>query len=787
MPDNEQAINALGLLQQMGLLPSVGQTNDATQYTNSLVQSAPITNNAIESTNNLAPNLKQEDITKPLDESITKPSQVSDQATNIKQPQALSKEFRPGVISNDLGDVTGSTSEYNNANNVEFNSSRQAATDKFSAEQARSERLYNTNKEYVDNLAKADEQHALDRDMAHKAAAAETASWMQEMDHKAAQKPSPGNWWHDQSKFGKVMWLLSLAFQAKAESLGSKNVISGLISNEIDADIAIQKEAINKQYELGKTKGQQMLANQGQKMADMTDDYSHKVGRINALLAANTAKANSATSEDLKSSYAQIESDLAARKTAVASKRLDTTYAERLDQINQRHATSREAMRLNHESNEKRLDRGFQQGEHVLDRKMHYDLAEISASEKLAAAELKAKKKQEMFEFPAQSGVNIRIPGKDGAPDQVGNFSVPKEGIDKANEIIQANQARVVGTQKLIDAIKDGGLPYGLASDNTEARKAMAQLADPILKSIGARFNKDTYKSFSDYITGEDPSSFMQRAKGGSKEDIIKLLEKDIQELPGAARQSLLAIPGTNLADNPDADLVFTSPETRGPKQHEFSPDEKVEAATGNAPAPVTLKNAKDVKEYGADAERALPSDLQSTVEEIKTKLAGGFDKSKIDDIAKKGFDKVDEWNDKAQDSGSDPSTAYLNSRALINDAYERASKVADKLPKIKEELRDNQRKGMYGDPRYGDGITRKEVEERLNNSGIVIPVNEIKAITEEIRKQPTHWHERENELRGIKPKSSEPRVNYDEIKGIKHVEYEKTRRHVNYKDIKKD
>lgn len=653
----------------------------------------------------------------------------ADQTQTSAGPSPVNPVLTPGTptgqpLPNKLGDVNSATGALNNAETSEDTASKLAATNAYNADNAHNAKINTNNDNYINSLTENDRQHQIAREHAHQQAATDTANWMQSMDKQVAEKPSAGNWWHDQTGFGKALWLLGLAFGAKSQSLGGKNTVADMINQEIDNDMKRQQEVINKRGENLRNKGKVMLENQTQQLNDINDDYTHRVGRIGALMEANKVKAAQATTDDLKATYSKADAYLAGKKTEVAKDRYDNSVKERLNVVDQQYETGRESLKLTHETNEKVLDRQHQSSENALERQNKRDLAEEKVAGQLAAAEKKAQNKQDLHEFPIQSGVNLTEPDEQGRP-KVTTFAVPKDQAEPASKIVQSNQAKIVALSKLRDELSKDGTPYGTFENSNEGRQRLASIVDPIVKQVGGRFSPDNAKLVTDMILGEDPSSIWQRAKGSSTKDIVKMLDREIQEAPGYFRQQLLGIPGSNLADHPNANLVVTAPDTTGPAEHEYTPDEKYESATGKPAASVRLDSPADIKDFGDDAVARMPSDLRKQLNQIKDKLGTGVEKPEVDSIKQEAHDAINKWSAKHPDDKT--GTQSHNASVLVDEYTKKAEEVADRLPGIKLKLASEI--GWTG-PKT---IDKAAVQEELTRAGLTIPDSRIKDIIKDI------------------------------------------------------
>lgn len=742
MPDT--SMDAIQTLQQLGLIPAVGGSGqNVPSAPNQLDPNSTDTAVPITPTNPVPPiDLPQlpESITglantKPNEPALPTLARAASEATrsspitDLRSPQNPYGESVNASVPK-FGDLGGALGNENNALSNENTAAKDAATAKYLSDKAKSDRVNQVNTDYVNAQAKADIEYQANRDLAHKTAAAETASWMKDMDKKAAEEPQSGRWWSSQSGFSKAMWLLSLAFSSKAAMTpGVKNVAFEMLNAEMDHDVADQKEIKAKQLDILKSKGAKLDEQQKQKLSDMQDNHTQRLGRINALLAANTVKANSTDDKDLKAQYSAIDDHLNQEKVNIAIKRADQATAERMKTVEEQHANARQYITMAHAEKMQKSQFEQQTKEKEMDRDLRRDLANEALAAKLAAAEAKNKSKENEFEFaggPGQSGVVVTSKDETGKPINY-NLSVPKELAKESSDIVQNGQAKVVALSAFRDALKKGDMPYGTFTNDIEARQALKAIADPAIRQMSGRFNKDTVKEVQEYIVGEDPTSILGRIKGGSKEDIIKLLDKEIQEAPGAIKQRLQAIPGSNLAKDPNATISFTTPDTRGPGDHEMTGDEKIEAATGKAAPVVELKSPEDVKQFSNEAQAALPTDLKSIVDDVQSKMGEGHSETNVKSIHDKAVKAIDEW--KSTHDNTKATLPANNAVKLIDSFTDKASEASKQIPELIKNLK-IMPKGLSA----WEDITKDDVKSQLDKRKLTaISAKEIQDIVNEV------------------------------------------------------
>ena len=161
-------------------------------------------------------------------------------------------------------------------------------------------------------------------------------------------------------------------------------------------------------------------------------------------------------------------------------------------------------------------------------------------------------------------------------------------------------------------------------SDN-ERRQALAKLIDPMIRGMGGRFNKDTAKAMQDYILGEDSTSIWGRLKGEDREDLVKLLNKEIGNAKGETLSHLRSIPGSNINDEKNSDVGYNFYDTRAPKQEEQTAAQRYRAVTGVAPEELhSGGNLTKAKQYESTLVPSLPPGLKDEVYGAKAALDDG-------------------------------------------------------------------------------------------------------------------------------------------------------------------
>jgi hypothetical protein len=272
-----------------------------------------------------------------------------------------------------------------------------------------------------------DEQYQRAREKARMDANAETAAWMRDLDKKVAEEPVPGRWWHSQSSFGKVMYLMSLAFGAMAQAKNPqlKNIALEMITKETEADILEQRDRLKRQVDAMKMKGQVIDQKLQAKIADTRDDHALLVSRLAMVQQAALERANAPGTADQKAAMAEAAQWAGQQRLVIAGERANRAYAERDAQL------GRDAEMARAFLTDKR-DRDIAAANIQKD----YDLARLSASVKLEGREAE-KFKDTAVLHPGITGLRV-VDATTGKPiatpvSPTGGlvYNTKREGIDK--------------------------------------------------------------------------------------------------------------------------------------------------------------------------------------------------------------------------------------------------------------------------------------------------------------------------------------------------------------------
>lgn len=221
-----------------------------------------------------------------------------------------------------------------------------------------------------------DKQYQDARQKARDDANADTAAWMRDMDQKVAEEPVPGRWWSNQTKFGQVMYLLSLSFgaMAQAKNPNLKNIALEMITKETEEDMAEQRDRIKRQIEGLKLRGQNIDKRLQAQLTDAGDDHGMLVSRLSMVQQAALERANAPGTADQKAAMAEAAQWAGQQRLVIAGERANRAYAEREGALN-RDAENGRAMLTD------KRDRDIAAATIQKD----YDLARLAAGVKLSA------------------------------------------------------------------------------------------------------------------------------------------------------------------------------------------------------------------------------------------------------------------------------------------------------------------------------------------------------------------------------------------------------------------
>jgi hypothetical protein len=234
------------------------------------------------------------------------------------------------------GDVKGANAAQEAALNAETGNVMATELAKTNALAAHAEKRAQIYEGHAQAQQLIDEQYQRAREKARMDANAETAAWMRDLDKKVAEEPVPGRWWANQTKFGQVMYLMSLAFgaMAQAKNPNLKNIALEMITKETEEDMAEQRQRIQRQVEALKMKGQVIDQRLRAQIEDAKDDHTLLVSRLAMVQSAALERANAPGSADVRAAMAEAAQWAGQQRLTIAGERANRAYAEREGQLN---------------------------------------------------------------------------------------------------------------------------------------------------------------------------------------------------------------------------------------------------------------------------------------------------------------------------------------------------------------------------------------------------------------------------------------------------------------------
>lgn len=335
--------------------------------------------------------------------------------------------------------------------------------------------------EYAVRQAKADTDFQAARNAAQADADRETAQWMINLEEQAQKEPNPKRWWGNQSGFGKVMWLLSLAFGTKAAATapGVQNIGLAMITEEMNRDMADQRARLAREMETAKLKGTVLDRRHAQRLETLRDDHSIRAGQLLALEKATMERANAPGS-------AEDRAAMAAANAWLGQQRLLTAQTRRAESIQAREAQ----LQRGHAMAMQRERQAFEAVQNTLNRKQAYDLATIAAGSKAASDQAEAR--GNTFTFPKASGIQMKgggllslnTKGTTNAETQKAVLSVAQAATEEHNNL------RIIG-----DALKDRSFYDRLTKNDMQLQRAIVRLAYATAKGMdpGGRVTDTDY------------------------------------------------------------------------------------------------------------------------------------------------------------------------------------------------------------------------------------------------------------------------------------------------------
>jgi len=341
------------------------------------------------------------------------------------------------------GDVNAATGQQNAALNAETGAITDAALAKVDALSQHAQSTAAIMEGHATAQGLVDQQYQAGREAARKDADAETAAWLRDVDKKVKEDPSPSHWFDSLSGFGKVLWFMSLAFGslAQAKNPNIKNVALEMISAEVDADMARQKDKLKNQLDVLKQRGDKIDKRMQERIADAKDDHTLMANRLTVIEQAAMERANAPGSADVKAAMADAAKWAGEKRLEIAGQRADKAYAEREGKLNRDAENARSYL-------QDKRNRDIAAANIQKD----YDLARMQASVKLSAKETERMKDSVVLN-PNITGIRV-VDNKTGAPvnsplSQDGGLTVSKPNERMARQTAEAANDKYAAMQRV--------------------------------------------------------------------------------------------------------------------------------------------------------------------------------------------------------------------------------------------------------------------------------------------------------------------------------------------------
>ena len=507
------------------------------------------------------------------------------------------------------GDVIGATKEQNAAVETGQRAVQSAELAKADALAAHAKAKGDIFEGHAQAQGLVDQQYQQARVAARKDSEAETAAWMRDLDKKVAEEPVPGRWFTNQSSFGKVMYFLSLAFGSLAQSKNPnlKNIGLEMIVQEMDADMAAQRDKLKRQVDVLKLKGEKIDKRLAERLADSKDDHFMVSSRLAMIQQAALERAAAPGPADQKAAMAEAAQWAAGERLKIAGDRSNRAYTEREGKLNRDAENARAYM------TDKRT-RDIAAAEIQKD----YDLARLSAGVKLEGKN-DPRLKDSVVLNPDATGIRV-VDAKTGAPVATplhngGGLVVSKGDVEKQARqdaaLAQDRYALLRRVSKELDKDEDISVLLRrnpqLISDLQKLGYQQARENDP----RGIVTDKDLVSGMESALGG-DLTSLSGRIAAGTfaagQGKLKEVVDKAIRNMPAKVSNRLgslidAAVPGYE--GNVRVDWTPKSVEIAEPGAQST---QEIDASYG-IKTPVTpprtigeLENAQDMEKKGVQA-----------------------------------------------------------------------------------------------------------------------------------------------------------------------------------------
>lgn len=387
------------------------------------------------------------------------------------------------------------------------------------AEQAAAERMALVHEQSAQDLETADALYQQRRAAIQHQTDVETAQWVQEYQTKATQEPNTDRWFESRTGVGKALWALGMVFGAVHAGLtpGAQNVALQMAMGEIQRDVQMQKDRIDREMGALRMKGTLMEKRQARNLTDASDDHSMLMGRLQSLKQAYLARAAAPGNEGLQAGLAAADAWFSQQELTLAGSKREAAVRVREGQLDRAHQTYLAKL------TDKRT-RDISAAEIAKD----YDLATLAASKDLEKAKLAAK--GDIQGVPSDLGAVMQ--GSPLGP----TIQVHKESADKMRSVFAVANQRYDALAKVKKALEDGSFSSRMATGDVELRAATRYLGYATAKDMdpGGKLTDNDVKFATTMDFGYDPAgNLIEKSLFNlNLSDIKKHVDNEMRSMP---------------------------------------------------------------------------------------------------------------------------------------------------------------------------------------------------------------------------------------------------------------
>lgn len=498
--------------------------------------------------------------------------------------------------------------------------------------------------QHARNMTALDADYIAKRDQARRDASVETAAWVAKQKQLVAQEPNRTRYWENSSGFSKAMWLIGVFGTAVANSNhpGTANQALQMLEHELDSDVQIQKDRINRQVQEGELEGRLMEKGQATRITDNEDDYSKTITRYATIKDAMMQRASVYPPGSAQAAaYMHANTVFQGKMADIAGKREAETYNSKERAITQANETARSNAKIQSEEKMK-----------LLEIQSRYDLANIEAKTKAGerADARAAKAAEDTRTVPTSTGWSVVGPQERGsitrflatgagAAPNVGRVAVHKDSYEKAGEAMSGYTTAYNSMVRLHDAMNDATTAeYYMNSDAalTGAIREVGAAYAKVLNGGRGPLNEGDQKRGEEVAFGVDADSFLAKLKGANKEERLKMIQERVNRLPKEAENAISTQYGDML--KPGERIHFAPPDTN--VQPQAKTTEEQETIPGSpaqgVPAPTNRQEYEKLKkadaQLGGGVLPKLPDKIGIIVKDATADISGG-DREHIDKV----------------------------------------------------------------------------------------------------------------------------------------------------------